>query len=720
MKYSKQIILLITIVSSIAFAQKKNFTMEDVVFNSTTTLAPTTLKALQWIPNEYSYSFVDKFNEVDILVKGYVTSGKREEVISFTKLSDKILDHSSVAPKDFPKVTWIDEFNFHFAADDKIYKYSLEDDDLTLLASLPIKAENISVSPDGTIAAFTKNNNLSISVDGKDNKQITFDDGYNITNGVSCSRKCFGIDKGIFWSPKSNFVAFYSEDLSEVTDYPLVDITTTPATLRNIKYPMAGQKSAVIKIGIYNLKADEIIWLKTDGEKNQYLTSVTWGPEEKFIYTAHLNRDQNQLRLVKYNAADGSQVKVLFEEKSEKYVEPEHPLYFLPNDPTKFVWFSERDGFNHLYLYNTEGELQKQLTTGDWVVTELLGFDKKKENFFIIGTKESPIERHLYKINFIDNRFPKKLTSDIGTHKITMHNSSLYFIDQFSSLAVPNKITIINNKGEGIGLMHNADNPIEDYAVGEIDIFTIKADDDSTDLYCRIVYPPNFDTSKTYPAVVYVYGGPHVQLVKNKWGYGKYAFWFNYMAQHDYIVFTVDNRGSDNRGIYFEQATFRNLGTIEIQDQLKGIEYLKSKTFIDSERIGVYGWSYGGFMTTSLMTRTKDIFKVGVAGGAVIDWNYYEVMYTERYMDTPETNFEGYSKANLLNYITNLKGKLLLVHGTLDPVVLWQNTLQYAKTAAENNIPLDYYPYPGHEHHVLDKDKLHLYNKISSYFLDNL
>lgn len=720
MKYSRQIILLITLISSIAFSQKKIFTMEDVVFNSTTTLAPTTLKALQWIPNEYSYSFVEKFNDADILVKGYVTSGKREDIISFKKLSDNILSHSNVTPKTFPKINWIDEFNFHFATDDKVYIYSTEDEDLTVLASLPVNAENISVSPNVNTAAFTKNNNLYISINDEDNKQITFDDGYNKTNGVTCSRQCFGIDKGYFWSPKSNYVAFYSEDLSEVTDFPLVDITTTPATLKNIKYPMAGQKSAVVKIGIYKLKTDEIIWLKTDGEENQYLTSVTWGPEEKYIYTAQLNRDQNHLRLVKYSSVDGSQVKVLFEEKSDKYVEPEHPLYFLPNDPTKFVWFSERDGFKHLYLYNTDGALQKQLTSGNWVVTELLGFDKKNENFFIVGTKDSPIERHLYKINFLDIRFPKKLTSDIGTHKIIKHNSSRYFIDQFSNLTVPNKISILNDKGEGIGLMHNADNPIEDYATGQINIFTIKADDDSTDLFCRMIYPPNFDTTKIYPVIVYVYGGPHNQLVKNKWDFGKYAFWFKYMTQNDYIVFTVDNRGTNYRGLNFEQAIFRSLGAIEIKDQLKGIEYLKSKPFIDSERIGVYGWSYGGFMVTSLMTKTNNTFKVGVAGGAVIDWNYYEIMYTERYMDTPQTNFEGYSEANLLNYVINLKGKLLQVHGTLDPVVVWQNTLQYAKKAAENNILLDYYPYPGHGHHVLDTDKLHLYNKISRYFLDNL
>ncbi len=720
MKYLNKLIILLLLISTVTFAQNKKFTMEDVVFNSTKTLAPSTLKQLQWVPNEYSYSYVEKVDGNEVLVKGLATSGKREPIITLKNLSDKILSYSGKTPKSFPKITWIDEYNFYFNTEDKIYKYSYENDGLSVLASLPVKAENIFVSPDGIHAAFTKNNNLFLSEDDKNNTQITFDDGYNITNGKTVSRECFGITKGIFWSPKSNYVAFYNEDLTAVTDYPLVDISTTPATLKNIKYPMAGQNSQVVKIGIYNLESKKTVWLKTKGERNQYLTSVTWGPEEKYIYVAHLNRDQNHLRLIKYNVADGSQAKILFEEKSDKYVEPEHPLYFLPNNSKKFIWFSERDGWNHLYLYNTDGELIKQLTTGNWVVTELVGFDNKNENFFVMGTKESPVERHLYKINLIDSRTPEKLTSDIGTHKIMMHNSGLYFIDRFSSLTVPNEISILNSKGEGIGLIHVAENPIKDYAIGKIDLFTIKAADDSTDLYCRMIYPPNFDTTKVYPVIVYVYGGPHVQLINNKWDYGKYAFWFRYMAQHNYIIFTVDSRGSDNRGINFEQATFRNLGTVEIADQLKGIEYLKSKSFVNPNRIGVYGWSFGGFMTTSLMTRT-DAFKVGVAGGAVIDWHYYEVMYTERYMDTPQTNYEGYSKANLLNYITNLKGKKLLeVHGTMDPVVVWQHTLQYAKKAADENIPLDYYPYPGHEHHVTGRDMLNLYTKISNYFFDNL
>jgi len=295
-----------------------------------------------------------------------------------------------------------------------------------------------------------------------------------------------------------------------------------------------------------------------------------------------------------------------------------------------------------------------------------------------------------------------------------------YFIDQHSSITVPNKISILTEKGDVYGIIHKAVNPIKDYAIGETKLFTIKADDDSTDLYCRMILPPNFDATKKYPVIVYVYGGPHAQLVTNTWGYGRYAFWFNYMAQHNYIIFTLDNRGSANRGLDFEQAVHRQLGTLEIEDQLSGLKYLYSLPYVQPDRIGVYGWSYGGFMTTSLMTRTNGAYKVGVAGGAVIDWKYYEVMYTERYMDRPQQNADGYKKASLLNNIKNLTGKLLEVHGTIDPVVVWQNTLQLAKKAADLNIPLDYYPYPGHPHHVSGKDALHLYNKITNYFLDNL
>ncbi len=284
---------------------------------------------------------------------------------------------------------------------------------------------------------------------------------------------------------------------------------------------------------------------------------------------------------------------------------------------------------------------------------------------------------------------------------------------------IPSVTQIIDNNGKTITGLNKSSNPLLDYKISRPKIFTLKTGND-IDLYCRIILPTDFDSTKSYPVIVYVYGGPHAQLVTNRWYLGRYDFWFQYMAQNGYIVFTIDNRGSDNRGLEFEQSTFRHLGTKEIEDQLVGINYLKSLSYVDSNRIGVFGWSYGGFMTTSLMLRTNDTYKVGVGGGAVIDWKYYEIMYTERYMDTPETNPEGYEEASLLNYVDNLNGKLLLVHGTSDPVVVWEHTLEFAKKTAHMNKPLDYFPYVGHGHGVRGKDAIHLYNKISNYFFDNL
>ncbi len=719
MKHFARLLTLVLFFNLILVAQNKNFTMEDVVVNSYSTLAPTTLKQLQWLPNEYSYSYIDKDENNEMLVKGFATSGKKAQLVSLETLADELEDYSIKVPKSFPKIAWMDDFTFSFHIEDKVFSYSVDDEDLNVLASLPENSENITFSNNNRIA-FTSENNLYHVVNSGTNKRITTDGKYGITNGMSVSRNEFGITGGIFWSPKSNYIAFYHEDLSHVADYPLLDISTMPATSENIKYPMAGGVSPVVSLGIYNIHKKEVVWLKTDGNKDQYLTSITWGPNEKYIYVGQLNRDQNHLRLVQYDANSGEKTKLLFEEKDEQYVEPQHQLQFLKNEPNKFVWFSQRDGWMHLYLYNTNGEMLKQLTKGKWVVTDFLGFDSKRDFLYVVGTKDSPLERHLYKVGFKDSGFIRKITINKGTHKIIKHNSMRYFLDIFSSTSTPKEISVLTGKGEVYGIIHKSKNPIVDYAVGKSELFSIKAKDDSTDLYCRIIYPPNFDSNKKYPAIVYVYGGPHAQLVTNSWGYGRYAFWFKYMAQQGYIILTLDNRGSANRGLEFEQAVHRTLGTKEIEDQMVGLEYLYSLRNVDPARIGVFGWSFGGFMATSLMTRTNDAFKVGVAGGAVIDWKYYEVMYTERYMDTPEQNPDGYKNASLLNHIKNLKGKLLEVHGTVDPTVVWQNTLQLTKKAATLNVPLDYYPYPGHPHHVKGKDALHLYNKITNYFLDNL
>jgi dipeptidyl-peptidase-4 len=457
------------------------------------------------------------------------------------------------------------------------------------------------------------------------------------------------------------------------------------------------------------------VFLQTGEPKEQYLTNISWSPDEKSVYIAVLNRDQNHMWLRQYDATSGAFVKTLFEETDQEYVEPQHPLLFVPGHDDQFIWQSERDGYNHLYLYNTSGKLLRQLTKGPWMVTDVQGFDAKSKNVYFASTEDSPMQRQLYAVSLGGGK-ARKLSQNAGTHAGLLSPSGEYLLDTYSSQTTPRTVAVIGTKdGKQKQQLLNASNPVANYALGQMKLFPIKAADGQTDLYCRLITPVGFDPNKKYPAVIYVYGGPHVQLVTDSW-LGGGNLWMQLMAEKGYVVFTVDSRGSGNRGLPFEQSTFRQLGTQEMADQLKGVDYLKSLPYVDQSRIGVHGWSFGGFMTTTLLSRApQGTFKVGVAGGPVIDWRMYEVMYTERYMDTPQTNPEGYQKANLLNYVQDLKAPLLMIHGTVDDVVVWQHSLSYLKNAVDKGVQLDYFVYPGHPHNVLGKDRVHLYTKITNY-----
>ncbi len=714
---TRKTLLFLFLVVSLSVAQRKNFTTKDIVFNSYFSLAPSRLNSLQWILNGNDLSFVERKDKKFILKKVDFKTGKRVSLISLEKLNESLAKKGIPQLKYFPRIKWIKPGLFRFVDDTLLVYFNVKNRAATIVARMLKGYENLQVAPNNKFVGFTIKNNLFIYVNGKI-IQITNDKNPAIVNGHTVHRVEFGINKGIFWSPRNNFVAFYRKDETMVTDYPVLNLFTRPATVKFVKYPMAGGKSHQVKLGVYSLKNGKTVFLKTGEPKDHYLTCVTWGPEEKFIYIAILNRDQNHLRLIKYNVSNGEPADTLFEETNPKYVHPMHPLVFVPNKPNLFLWRSERDGWDHIYLYNTSGRLIRKLTKGNWVVTDFLGFDISSQNIFFVSTKESPIQRHLYRLNIRTGKM-SRLTKGNGVHKIILRKDGKYFVDRFNSLNVPGITSVVNSQGKYVVTLHKSSNPIKDYRTGKIKIFKIKTEN-NIDLYCRMVMPVDFDSTKKYPVIVYVYGGPGVQLILNSWPVGRYSFWFQKMAEEGFIVFTLDNRGSANRGLAFEQATFRHLGTVEISDQMRGVKYLKSLAYVDTNRLGVFGWSFGGFMTTSLMLRTNNTFKVGVAGGAVIDWKYYEVMYTERYMDTPQANPEGYKEANLLNYVQNLKGKLLLVHGTSDVTVVWQQTLLFAKKAADLNIPLDYYPYVGHKHGVVGIDAIHLYNKITNYFLDNL
>lgn len=708
--------LFIVILFTGSLLAQKNFSLEQVILESAS-LSPRYLSQLQWIPDTDAFTYVESADEETILVKENAASQGKEIILTLTELNVTLQSNELNTLKSFPGFKWVSSSTIRFWDYSSLVEYKLNNNSLTIINDIANEGTNADYNDPHKIA-YTIDNNLYIAVNSKQ-IQITNDEDKAIVNGQFVHRHEFGIKKGTFWSPKNNYLAFYRKDETMVTDYPILDISKKPAIIENTKYPMAGMTSEEVTIGVYDLKRGKTIWLKTGDPKDHYLPCVTWSPDEKYIYIAELNRDQNHMKLTKYNARNGEMIKVLFEETNDKYVEPMHGLIFFEEDPDMFVWTTRKDGWNHLYLYDAQGAKIKQLTKGEWEVTEFDGLSTVGYNIFFTATEQSPVERHYYKID-LDRYEMTRVTNGSGTHKVIRNKKGRMFLDVFSNVDVPYEVSVLDKDGEKLRTVYTAPNPFDGYNAGKTDIFTLKSKD-GYDLYCRIILPTNFDENRKYPVLVYVYGGPHSQLIRNTWlGGTKEVLWLNYMVQNGYIVFTIDNRGSSNRGLEFEQKIFRNLGTVEIEDQMVGVNYLKSLSYVDTTRMGVYGWSYGGFMTTSLMTRTPDVFKVGVAGGAVIDWQYYEVMYTERYMDTPQQNPEGYRDANLLNYVNDLKGKLLQVHGTSDPTVVWQQSLLFIQKAMQLGIDMDYFPYVGHKHGVKEKDRFHLYQKITNYFFDNL
>ena len=567
--------------------------------------------------------------------------------------------------------------------------------------------------------AYVDNHQLFI-VDANEQKhQLSTDGSREIVYGQSVHRNEFGIKKGTFWSPDGQKLAFYRMDQSMVTDYPQVDIFPRSATYEPDKYPMAGMTSHKVTVGIYDLQTDKTIYLQAGDPTDRYFTNIAWDPDNKTIYIFELNRGQNDCRLVSYDATTGERIAELYRETSDKYVEPLHPIQFLPWDETKFIMQSQKDGYNHLYIFDKIGKELKQITKGSWVVMEVLGFNKKQKSIIFKANKEHPLHHRLYSVNIKGEI--KQLETVDGVHSGLLSNSGNYLVDRFSTPTRPRVIDVVDltPKTPHHTNLLEAEDPWTGYQRPIFECGSIKAADGVTDLYYRMVKPYNFNPEKKYPTVVYVYGGPHANNVQASWHWASRT-WETYMSQKGYIVFILDNRGSQHRGRDFEQATFHQLGQIEMQDQMKGVDYLRTLPYVDMNRLGVHGWSFGGFMTISLMTNYPDVFKVGVAGGPVIDWKWYEVMYGERYMGTPENNPEGYAKSSLINKAKNLKGKLQIITGYNDNTVVPQHCLSFLDACIKAGTQPDFFAYPGEEHNMRGHASVHLHERITQYFEDYL
>ena len=567
--------------------------------------------------------------------------------------------------------------------------------------------------------AFVKDWNLYVTTADGRTHQVSTDGSRELVYGQSVHRDEFGISKGTFWSPDGSLLAFYRMDQSMVTDYPMVDIAHRVAQLAPEKYPMAGMTSHKVTVGVFNPATDRTVYLQAGDPTDRYFTNIAWSPDSKTVYVIELPRTQDKAELVAYDAATGERRGVLYTETNERYVEPMHPIVFLPWDSSKFVYLSRRDGYNHIYLFSKDGKELGQLTSGAFEVTDILGFNVKSKSIIYRSNEASPIRYNNYRVD-VKTRKRTLLGAAEGVHSGgSLSASGAYLVDRWSAPDKYRRIDLLSTTKSTLRTLQDAPSPWTDYAVPEVDCGTIKAADGTTDLYYRLVKPAGFDPARKYPTVVYVYGGPHAHNVDESWFYAMRP-WEAYMAQKGYVIFVLDNRGSENRGFAFESCTHRHLGDIEMQDQMKGVEFLKTLPYVDADRLGVHGWSFGGFMTTNLMCSYPDVFKVGVAGGPVIDWKFYEVMYGERYMDTPQENPDGYRSSSLLPKAKNLKGRLQIIVGYNDPTCVLQHSLSFLRACEDAGTQPDYFVYPGQGHNMMGRDMVHLHERITRYFDDYL
>ncbi|MCK3684308.1 S9 family peptidase [Maribellus sp. YY47] len=705
-----RIVLFFLLISQISvFAQTKQMSLEDAIMGRYTYLNPGSLRGLAW-QDDANYTQIKS----DSLVAINAKSGDEKCLLTTEELGGII----GASLRYFPACQWLEDGSLLVQTSGAYYIINAAEKKLVYSIELPKEAQNAVFSEQGKWVAFTQGDDLFVALKDGSVKQITGDGGNGIVNGQTVHRNEFGITNGIFISPKGNFIAFYRKDESMVKDYPLVDFMAREAEYTPVKYPMAGMASHHVTLGVYNIETGKTTFLKTGEPFDHFLTNVAWSPDEKNVYMAELNREQNHMQMNCYDAASGEKVKTLFEETADTYVEPLFPIQFSKVNPAEFYYLSRQDGWFHVYKYNTEGKLVQQITKGEWEVTSIIGFDPKEKFLFVEGTQDSPVENHIYKIEVKSGK-STKLSSGEGMHSAMLSPAASYVIDNWNGVEVPRKIALLSTDGKTQRTLFEAENPLADYNMGETKLVTLKTADGKYDLFGRLILPPNFDSSKKYPVVVYVYGGPHSQMVDKSWQY-QTRWWQYYMASQGYIAFTMDNRGTNNRGRAFETAVHRQLGIPETEDQMQGVEYLKSLPYVDAERIGVHGWSYGGFMTLNLMTRHPEVFKVGVAGGPVVDWSMYEVMYGERYMDMPQENPEGYEESNMVNHVKDLQGKLMLIHGVQDQTVVMQHSMKFLRECVKQNKPVDFFAYPIHPHNVRGKDRVHLMEKVSQYFFDYL
>jgi len=641
-----------------------------------------------------------------------IPEGKKENIklgnYTFSKDENKIL---------FPTKT---EYIYRHSSKSEFYIWNIKNKTLQQLSENG-KQRLASFSPDGSKIGFIRNNNLFIkNLTSNTKTQITKDGLYNnIINGTTdwVYEEEFGFTRAFFWSPNGKKIAFYKFDESNVKEFCFSKYGDLYPEEYKYKYPKAGEDNSIVNIFTYDITSGKTVKMDIGEETDQYIPRIKWTNNNEILSIQRMNRLQNKLEILFADPKNGES-KVIYTETNKYYIDITDHLTFL-DDNEHFLFTSEKDGYYHIYLYKMNGELVKQLTKGNWVITDLIGFDEKKQIVYYTSAESSPLNRDIYSVDLKGNK--NKLSSCKGTNKARFSSDYKYFINTFSDANTPSVITVNKANGKQIRVLEDNSKllkTIKEYNFSKKEFLTITTSE-NVELNAWKILPPNFDKEKQYPVLFTIYGGPGSQTVKNSWGSD---LWEQMLAQKGIIVVSVDNRGTGARGEEFKKMTYMQLGKYETIDQIEAAKYLSSLDYIDANRIGIFGWSYGGYMSTLCMTKGSDYFSTGIAVAPVTNWRYYDNIYTERFMRTPQENANGYDDNSPINHVDKLKGNFLLIHGTADDNVHVQNSIDLvtALVAANKQFEMQLYPNSNHGIYTGKNTRMHLYKRMTDFLLSNL
>lgn len=695
------------------FAQKKPVTLDDVA----RTVAPRNALVV-WAPDGKRFAY----RERNSIWQYDIASKTRKELISLPKLEEKAVKPPSGGAFDWENRR-VAERNFSWSPGGKdllvraagdlflLHPADASWDQLTATADAE---RDPKLSPDGRLVAFRRGSDLyTIDAASKQVTRLTTDGSETLLNGRLdwVYPEELQIETAYWWSPDSKRIAYLQFDISREPVFPHADLLSVRARTEPQRYPKAGDPNPDVRLGIVPAAGGATRWVDLGETRDALLARVEWLPDSSCVAVQRLNRVQNRLDLLFADPATGAAVPIL-REQDPYWINVNDHLRFLA-DGKQFIWGSERDGFRHLYLYSIDGKKSKRITKGEWEVTDVAGVDASARRIYFVSTAESPLERHLYRVD-LDGGNLRRLTREPGTHTISMSPASDYYLDAYSSIDSPTRHTIHRVDGEQVAVYRESDKTLLDqYQILPTGFVKVKASDGAL-LYARLIKPAGFTPEKKYPAIVMVYGGPHAQTVRDAWPGG--ATWDQMLAHRGYVIWQLDNRGSAGRGHKWESAVFQNLGEKELADQKEGIKHLESLGFVDPARIGMYGWSYGGYMTLYTLTHAPGLIKAGIAGAPVTDWRLYDTIYTERYMGLPSENESGYKKSSPLHKAADLADKLLLVHNFSDDNVHFQNTLQMVDALERAGKQFDLQLYTQKSHGVTGSPRKHMLEGMTAFF----